>query len=79
LAEGTPFTFPQHPFGPHPWSGRARWTGTGLLQLHRPGDAHAVWAFWAEAERVATALDSGDRWWLSRWRNWRPAEFRDGR
>jgi hypothetical protein len=131
LAEGTPFTFPVHPFGAHPWSGRDRWTATGVLQLHRPGDAHAVWALfrgtrldfwyinfqapyrraadgldtldhgldivvredgwqwkdreqvaahvasgritsaeadgiWAEADRVATALDRGDRWWLSR-------------
>jgi hypothetical protein len=45
LAEGTPLTFPTHPFGPHPWSGHNRWTGTGVLQLHRPGDAHAVWGF----------------------------------
>jgi hypothetical protein len=137
LAEGTPFTFPSHPFGPHPWADRDRWTGTGVLQLQRPGDAHAVWAFfsgtrlvswyinfqapyrrsgdgfdtldhgldivvgdhgwqwkdredvaaqvasgritradadaiWAEAERVAAALDRGDRWWLSRWHDWWP-------
>lgn len=45
LADGTPFTFPPHPFGPHPWSSHDRWTGTSVLQLHRPDDAYAVWAF----------------------------------
>ncbi|MDT5036117.1 MAG: hypothetical protein QOE03_1302 [Micromonosporaceae bacterium] len=137
LAEGTPFTFPPHPFGRHPWSNRDRWTDTGVLQLHRPGDAHAIWAFfrgarldfwyvnfqaryrrtidgfdtvdhgldivirhdgwewkdrddvadqvaagrltqaeaesvWAEAGRVSTALDRGERWWQPRWNDWRP-------
>ena len=137
LAEGAPFTFPAHPFGPHPWSGHQRWTATDVLQLHRPGDAHAVWGFfrsgrfdhwyinfqapyqrtrdgfetldhgvdivvhddgwswkdredvaeqvasgrltesdaeavWAEARRVAAALDRGERWWLPRWRQWSP-------
>jgi hypothetical protein len=50
LAEGTPFTFPPHPFGPHPWSHRDRWNGTGVLQLHRPRDAHAIWAFFQGAQ-----------------------------
>ncbi len=137
LAEGTPFAFPTHPFGPHPWSGRHRWTGTEVLQLQRPGDAHAVWglyragrldhwyinfqapyrrtrdgfdtldhgldivirgddwywkdrddvaehrasgrltaseadAVWAEADRVASALKRGERWWLPRWGRWTP-------
>jgi hypothetical protein len=31
-------------------------------------------AIWAEAERVATALGGGERWWLSRWHDWRPNE-----
>jgi hypothetical protein len=44
LTEGTPLSFPAHPFGPHPWAARRRWSGTNVLQLHRPGDAHAVWA-----------------------------------
>jgi hypothetical protein len=139
LAEGTPFTFPTHPFGPHPWSGHHRWTGTDVLQLHRAGDAHAVRGFfrgtrldhwyinfqapyrrttdgfdtldhgidivirdhdwqwkdrddvaeqiaigrltpseadavWAEAERVAAALDRGERWWLPRWAHWNPEQ-----
>lgn len=45
LAEGTPLTFPAHPFGPHPWSAHRRWSGTDVLQVHRPGDGYAVWAF----------------------------------
>ncbi|NKY48369.1 DUF402 domain-containing protein [Nocardia cerradoensis] len=137
IEEGAPFQFPPHPFGPHPWSSRDRWSGSSVLQLYRAGDAHSVWAFfrrgrldhwyinferpyrrgdtyfdtddhgldivlrdgewqwkdlddvagqvdsgrltpaeadmvWAEAERVASALDRGDCWWLSRWQGWSP-------
>jgi hypothetical protein len=137
IGEGTPFTFPPHPFGTHPWSHRERWEGTGVLQLQRPGEAHAVWGFfrgrvldhwyvnfqapyrrgdrtvdtldfgldivvrddrwewkdredvaayvdagrltpsdaavtWDEAQRVASALDDGRRWWSPRWGAWRP-------
>lgn len=137
LAEGTPFEFPPHPFGPHPWCHVQRWTETGVLQLYRPDDGYAVWAFfrgstldcwyvnfeapyrrfdggfdtldhgldivitddgwrwkdredvaayvangrltpaqaeavWAEADRVAAALDRGERWWTDRWSGWRP-------
>jgi hypothetical protein len=140
LAEGTPFTFPPHPYGPHPWSVRDRWVDTGVLQLYRAGHAHAVWAFfrgpslehwyvnfeapyrrtaggfdvldhgldivvdadgwrwkdrddvaaqvaggrltpaeadavWAEAERVAAALERGERWWEKRWADWRPSDL----
>ena len=32
--------------GPHPWSGRDRWSGHGVLQLQRPGEMHALWVFW---------------------------------
>jgi uncharacterized protein DUF402 len=138
LAEGTPLSFPEHPFGAHPWSAHERWGMTSVLQLHRPGDAHAVWGFfekgvftgwyvnfqapmrrwshgfdtldhgvdiwipgggpawqwkdrddvadqvrtgrltaaeaeevWAETDRVAQALDRGERWW-SRWDGWAP-------
>lgn len=35
-----------------------------------PGEADAVWR---EAERVASALDNGNCWWIPRWRNWKPA------
>ncbi len=48
LAEGTPLIFPEHPFGPHPWSAQDRWTGTGVLQVHRRGDAYSAWAFHKE-------------------------------
>jgi len=137
LADGTPFTFPPHPFGPHPWSFQDRWTGPGVLHLHRADEAHSVWAFfrgtrldywyvnfqapyrrtagafdtldhgvdivirgdgwqwkdrdhvaeqvasgrltpaeaaavWREADRVAAALDRGERWWHERWHGWRP-------
>ena len=54
LAEGTRFVFPPGgwPFeGPHPWAGRGAWTGHGVLVVHRPGDAHAVWHFWEGPER----------------------------
>lgn len=53
LAEGTPFTFPagDWPGGRHPWHGRASWSGHGVLQLHRPGEAHAVWVFWEGSAR----------------------------
>jgi Protein of unknown function (DUF402) len=40
----SPFAFTDDFFGrPHPWNGRDRWSGGGVLQLQRPGDAHAVW------------------------------------
>lgn len=54
LAEGTPFTFPPGgwPFeGRHPWADRGRWTGYGVLVVHHPGRAHALWHFWTDAER----------------------------
>ncbi|WP_280387919.1 DUF402 domain-containing protein [Nocardia wallacei] len=137
IEDGTPFTFPQHPFGPHPWSSQDRWTGSSVLQLYRPTDAYSVWAFfhgdrldcwyinferpysrgqnyfdtddhgldivirdgdwqwkdredvakqvadgrltpaeaetvWHEAEHVASALNHGTCWWVSRWENWKP-------
>lgn len=137
LAEGTPLIFPPHP-RPHPWSNQDKWDATNVLQLQRPGDAHAVWGFfrsgaftgwyvnfqapmrrwetgfdtldhgldiwipadgqpwqwkdrddvaqmvsegrltpaegdavWAEADKVASALDRGERWW-SDWDGWTP-------
>ncbi|GAD82307.1 ribonuclease FAU-1 family protein [Nocardia asteroides] len=51
VADGTPFVFPSHPFGSHPWSGRQRWTGADVLQLYRPGDAYSVWAFFERGVR----------------------------
>jgi hypothetical protein len=50
IAEGTPFEFPAGdwpaPGGVHPWHGRQRWQGHGLLMLQRPGDSYAIWLFW---------------------------------
>ncbi len=45
------FTDRDHWGGPHPWSGRDRWHGHGVLQLQRPGDMHAVWVFWHGPQR----------------------------
>jgi hypothetical protein len=54
-AEGTPFTFPPGEFptpdGRHPWHGRERWQGHGVLMLQRPDEAHAIWVFWQGPER----------------------------
>ena len=43
VVDGAPFTFPDHPFGPHPWSGASAWQGASVLQLHRSGDWYSVW------------------------------------
>jgi hypothetical protein len=50
---GSPLGFPPEDFfgGPHPWSGKDRWLGHGVLQLQRPGEMHAVWVFWRGPER----------------------------
>jgi Protein of unknown function (DUF402) len=45
LDPGSAFTFPQHPFGAHPWSGRSAWGATVVLQLLRTGDHYGVWKF----------------------------------
>jgi Protein of unknown function (DUF402) len=46
VPEGAPFGFaPVAPI-PHPWEGRESWRGHGVLMLHRPDDAYAVWVFW---------------------------------
>lgn len=44
LEPGSTFTFPDHPT-PHPWRANTCWTGTTVLQVHRPGDAYAAWKF----------------------------------
>lgn len=53
LPEGAPFDFPEGawPAGEHPWEHRARWQGHGIVMLHRPGAAHAVWVFWKGVPR----------------------------
>lgn len=45
LEDGCPFTFPDHPFGPHPWGHLTHWRGPSVLQLHRAGDWYSVWKF----------------------------------
>lgn len=45
LQPGSPFTFFEHPFGPHPWSGLSEWAGSSVLQLQRDGDAYSAWKF----------------------------------
>jgi hypothetical protein len=52
MPEGSPLAFADDFFGgPHPWSGRDRWHGHGVLQLQRPGEMHAMWVFWYGSER----------------------------
>jgi len=36
---------------PHPWQGRERWSGHGVVILRRPGEAYSVWHFWEGPER----------------------------
>lgn len=43
--DGCPFTFSDHPEGPHPWSHLPGWSGPTVLQLRRPGDRYSVWLF----------------------------------
>jgi hypothetical protein len=54
LEPGAPFAFHEHPFGPHPWRAHTSWGETTVLQLHREGDAYAVWRFFD---------DDGFRYW----------------
>ncbi len=39
------FRFPEHPFGPHPWSHLTAWSGSQVLQLQRDGEGYSVWKF----------------------------------
>jgi len=48
LEPGSPFTFPPHPFGPHPWSHQSAWGSTSVLQLHRGGNPYSVWRFFTD-------------------------------
>jgi hypothetical protein len=55
IAEGAPLRFPSGKWptadGLHPWHGKRRWHGHGVLMLQRPSDAHAIWVFWSGAKR----------------------------
>lgn len=45
LEPGSTFTFPEHPFGPHPWRSFDHWIGTEVLQLYRTDLMYSVWMF----------------------------------
>lgn len=44
-ADGTPLTFFDHPWGPHPWGEFAAWRGPSVLKLRRSSDWYSVWKF----------------------------------
>ncbi len=56
IAEGAELHFPPGPWpiagGLHPWHGKERWEGHGVLMLQRPGEAYAIWVFWFGKERA---------------------------
>jgi hypothetical protein len=56
IPEGAPFRFPEGDWptasGLHPWHGKERWHGHGVLMLQRPGESYAVWVFWHGPERA---------------------------
>jgi hypothetical protein len=59
IPTGAPFGFAPGPWptetGLQPWYPRESWEGPGVLILLRPGDAYAVWHFWAgEPRRFAS-------------------------
>ena len=53
---GAEFDFPPGEWpiegGRHPWDGKERWEGNGVLMLQRPGEAYAIWVFWFGEERA---------------------------
>jgi hypothetical protein len=53
IPSGAPLSFPDPwPWGEHhPWQPRGRFLGHGVLVLHRPGDAYAVWVVWRGPDR----------------------------
>jgi Protein of unknown function (DUF402) len=61
IPEEAPFAFPESdwPGGPHPWSVFGSWQGHGVLMLHRPDDAYAVFVFWEGEDRAFS------RWYLN--------------
>lgn len=50
LEPGSTFTFPEHPFGPHPWNAHTEWGNRRVLQIHREGDLYSVWKFFDDAD-----------------------------
>jgi len=45
LDPGSPFTFYDHPTGPHPWSSYTSWDASVVLQLLRTDTDYGVWKF----------------------------------
>ena len=43
-------TFPEHPFGPHPWQSFDAWSRTQVLQLYRADLLYSVWMFFENGE-----------------------------
>jgi hypothetical protein len=43
LDPGSRFTFPDHPFGAHPWASHSAWGASIVLQLYREGALYSVW------------------------------------
>jgi Protein of unknown function (DUF402) len=56
IPEGAPFRFPAGDWptadGRHPWHGKERWLGHGVLMLQRPGESYAIWVFWSGPART---------------------------
>ena len=56
IPTGAEFDFPPGEWpiegGRHPWDGKERWEGNGVLMLQRPGEAYAIWVFWFGEERT---------------------------
>ena len=50
MRPGSPFEFCEHPT-PHPWAAHTAWSGTTVLQLHRPGESYGAWKFFDEEGR----------------------------
>jgi hypothetical protein len=70
MPEHGPLAFAPDFFGePHPWSGRDRWIGHGVLQLHRPGTMHSVWVFWVGPGRELAA------WYVNLEEPWRRTQL----
>jgi hypothetical protein len=55
------------------WEWKDRDDVTALVNQGRISTQDAD-AIWVEAERVATTLDRGERWWLPRWQDWQPGQ-----
>jgi hypothetical protein len=53
LRPGTPFTFHDHPHGPHPWAAEhTSWEGPALLRATRAGDRYGAWRFYDRVGEV---------------------------